>query len=85
MEKRVKIKNKTGLHARPITHFVNECKKYDAEVYLTKGDKKVKGDSIISMMSLGVAFGDELLVSAEGKDAKKAVNDLVDFLAGFEE
>ncbi|MCH4886447.1 HPr family phosphocarrier protein [Acidaminobacter sp. JC074] len=85
MEKTIKIINKTGLHARPVTHFVNACKAYDAEIYLQKGDRKVKGDSIISIMSLGVGYEDELTVSASGQQAEKAVEELAAYLANFEE
>jgi len=85
MEKTIKIINKTGLHARPVTHFVNACKTYDAEIFLQKGDRKVKGDSIISVMSLGVSYEDELTLSASGQDATKAVEELSAYLASFEE
>lgn len=85
MEKVITIKNKTGLHARPVTKFVHACRTYESKVYLSKNGNKILGDSIIKIMSLGIAYGDQLIVSAEGPDAEKAVNELSDFLGNYEE
>lgn len=83
MRREVVIKNKSGLHARPVTKFVHACKAYDANVYISKNDQKVAGDSILKVMSLGLAYGDTAVISAEGLEAEKAVNNLADFLEDF--
>lgn len=85
LKKTVKIINETGFHARPVTQFVSLGKTFESTIYLDKAGKTARGDSIISIMSLGIAFDDEITVSAEGVDAEQAVSKMADFLASFKE
>ncbi|GGH80926.1 phosphocarrier protein [Pullulanibacillus pueri] len=74
MEKKAfKITNETGLHARPATVLVNQANQYQADLQLHYKDKTVNLKSIMGVMSLGVAKGAEIEVSAEGSDAKEAL------------
>lgn len=76
VEKQVTVNLKTGLHARPAALFVQEANKYTSEIQVTKGDKKVNAKSIMGIMSLAVAHGTEITISAEGSDAQEAVEAL---------
>lgn len=75
-EKQVTVNLKTGLHARPAALFVQEANKFSAEVFVSKGDKKVNAKSIMGIMSLAVANGTKIVISAEGDDAAEAVEAL---------
>ena len=86
VKKEVEIKNDTGIHARPASMIVQEAKKYDAEIELVKDDNEVNAKSIMGIMSLGVSKSTKVTVRAEGKDAKDAVNGLVELISsGFGE
>lgn len=85
MEKTIRIKNQTGLHARPVTKFVQLCQSYMSTIYLRKNDVTVVGNSIIKVMSLGIVYGDEITLSADGADAAEAVHSLAEFLSTYEE
>ena len=50
VEKKVLIKNKSGLHARPAAIFVQIANKYDCEITVKKGKQKVNGKSIMGIM-----------------------------------
>ena len=52
--------------------------------YALKADPQVKlgSKSIMGMMSIGLADGDELIVSADGSDEKKAIEEIERFLNG---
>ncbi|MTI65653.1 MAG: HPr family phosphocarrier protein [Firmicutes bacterium] len=78
--KKITVKTKIGLHARPAALFVQTAGKFLSDIYVEKGDKKVNAKSIMGIMALGVAYDDEIIISANGEDEKKAVNDLVDLL-----
>lgn len=75
-EKQVTVNLKAGLHARPAALFVQEANKFSAEVFVSKEGKKVNAKSIMGIMSLAVAKGTEIVISAEGEDAEKAVEAL---------
>ena len=75
METTLIIENKTGLHARPASMFVQEANKFSSKIKLTAKGKTVDAKSILMIMSLGLTQGTELTISAEG-DAQAALDAL---------
>ena len=69
----VKIVNKKGLHARAAAAFVREAERFDAEIRVERDGKKVSGGSIMGLMMLGAAMGEEITITCSGKDAGKAL------------
>jgi len=76
VEKTIVIKNKQGLHARPAALFVQIANKFDCDITVSKGKKKVNGKSIMGIMMLEAGKGSKVTILATGDDAEKAVNDL---------
>ncbi|MHC4107168.1 MAG: HPr family phosphocarrier protein [Planctomycetota bacterium] len=86
--RKVTIKNKLGLHARPAMMFVETASKYQAEVSVCRTDQSepVDGRSIMQMMMLAATQGTELEISATGEDAEDAVEALVELVkSSFQE
>lgn len=76
IEKQVEVKLKSGLQARQAALFVQEANRYKADVFLEKDAKKVNAKSIMGIMSLAVAKGTTVTLSAEGHDEEKAIQAL---------
>ncbi|ANZ57983.1 phosphocarrier protein HPr [Fructilactobacillus lindneri] len=75
MEKRqFKITAETGIHARPATFLVQTASKFDSNISLEYDDKTVNLKSIMGVMSLGVGQNAVVTISAEGDDAKEALD-----------
>lgn len=82
IEKTVVVTNRLGIHARPATVFVQAAAKFQADIFLSKGDvSRVNGKSIMGVMMLAAEKGAEVLVEAEGTDAEQAVDALAELLA----
>ena len=82
IEKAVVVTNRLGIHARPATVFVQAAARFDADIFLSKGDvSRVNGQSIMGVMMLAAEQGAEVLVEAEGSDAQQAVERLAELLA----
>ncbi|MBT4098855.1 MAG: HPr family phosphocarrier protein [Gemmatimonadetes bacterium] len=82
IEKAVVVTNRLGIHARPATVFVQAAARFDADIFLSKGDvSRVNGKSIMGVMMLAAEQGAEVLVEAEGSDAQQAVERLAELLA----
>lgn len=77
VKQQVIVTNKTGLHARPASIFVEMAKKYDAEIKVVKDSQEVNAKSILGLMSLGIGQNTELTIQAKGADASQAVDALV--------
>lgn len=86
--RKVIIKNKLGLHARPAMMFVETASKYQSQVSVCRTDQSepVDGRSIMQMMMLAATQGTQLEISATGEDAEDAVEALVELVkSNFQE
>lgn len=73
------LHNKHGLHTRPSTVFVNEAKKFAADIQVQNLDLNtplVNGKSVINLMTLGAEKGARLHIVAKGEDAQEAMTRL---------
>lgn len=69
-----RMRDPYGFHARPAALFAKTARQYAAEVMVGRSDGTcVNGKSILSLMTLAVQCGDELLVRVEGADAAEAM------------
>lgn len=86
IERRVRIVNELGLHARPAAEFVKLASKFESEIQVRRDDMTVNGKSIMGVMTLAAEQGSELVITANGVDAEEAVNALVALVeSGFRE
>jgi phosphocarrier protein len=76
IQKEVTILNKLGLHARPAAMFVRVANKHRADIWVEKDGEQVNGKSIMGLMMLAAGQGTKLLLSVEGTDAEKAIQEL---------
>ncbi|OJY63641.1 MAG: phosphate ABC transporter permease [Sphingobium sp. 66-54] len=72
-ERIVRIINKRGLHARASAKFVTLACGLPATITVRKDGHEVVGTSIMGLMMLGAAMGDEIVISASGDDAQAAL------------
>jgi phosphotransferase system HPr (HPr) family protein len=76
LEKKLVIRNKLGLHARPAAMFVQAANQFQSDVTLQKGRQKVNGKSIMGVMMLAAGPGSRITLIVKGVDALKASNQL---------
>ncbi|WP_114376182.1 HPr family phosphocarrier protein [Elioraea thermophila] len=80
------IRNKRGLHARAAAKFVKLAEQFSACVTVRKNGAAVSARSIMGLMMLGAGQGAEILLEAEGWDAREALDALAGLVeAGFHE
>ena len=81
MEKReFHIIAETGIHARPATLLVQAASKFNSDINLEYNGKSVNLKSIMGVMSLGVGQGADVTITADGDDAKEAIEAIADTL-----
>jgi phosphocarrier protein len=81
IEKRIIIKSRQGLHARPAAVFVQIANKFSSTVSVRKGNDEVNGKSIMGMLMLGADCGSEIMMVVEGEDAEVMFAELEAYLA----
>lgn len=79
-EKTVKITNRRGLHARAAAKFVKIVAAHGAAITVTKDDVAVGGASIMGLLMLSASQNTAITISAEGQDAERALQALVELV-----
>ena len=82
VEKSVVVELVSGLQARPAAEFVQKANRFASDLFIEKGEKKVNAKSIMGLMSLAIASGDEIKLIADGTDDQLAIDELVSFVSG---
>lgn len=80
IEKTVEVLLETGLQARPAAQFVQEANRFSADVFLEKSGKRINAKSIMGLMTLALAQGEEVTLIADGADEEDAMTKLVEFM-----
>ena len=76
VKKKVIVKNKQGLHARPAASFVQLANKFSSNVTVRRDKQEVNGKSIMGILMLAAEQNSEIHIIAEGDDAEQAVLEL---------
>jgi len=67
------IDNKLGLHARASAKLTELASRYQAEVWLTRNERRVNAKSIMGVMMLAAGKGATVTIETEGSDAEAAL------------
>jgi phosphocarrier protein HPr len=81
---RIRIVNERGLHARASAKFVNlvAAKFEHLAITVSKDNAQASGGSILGLMMLGAARGDEIDICVDGDGAEAALNELAELVSG---
>lgn len=79
MDKEKLIFEKSAFDAYDAQRLVFESCRFKSEITIENGTKRANAKSIIGVLSMKFARGDELIVSAEGEDSKEAIKGLMLF------
>lgn len=79
----VKVLAEVGLHARPAAEFVKVVAASGHLVHISnRMGKKVLGNSILGILSLGIKQGEEISIEVTGLDEERVLQDLISVVAG---
>ena len=76
----LEITNRRGLHARASAKFVSMASQLPASIEVEKDGHRVCGTSIMGLMMLGAAMGDQITIHVEGEGAQAALEQLAELV-----
>ena len=85
IKKKLTVKNKQGLHARPAALFVQIANKFDSRITVRRDEEEVNGKSIMGILMLGAEKGSSIVIEAEGEDAQIAIIELEKIITSEED
>lgn len=80
-ERKLKIINKLGVHARPASMIVKTASKYDADIFIDNDGIKISAKSIMGLMTMAASCGTVLTVSVDGGDEERVLDDFEELFA----
>lgn len=83
--KKMIVRNKQGLHARPAALFVQIANKFDSRITVRRDKEEVNGKSIMGILMLGAEKDSEIIIQLEGEDAQAALLELEKIVTSEEE
>ena len=72
---------KSALDARQAAYFVQTAGKFEAEIQICIGEKKINAKSIMGTIALNMQEGQTAVIIADGKDEAAAAEELAAVLA----
>ena len=72
----LEVKNRTGLHARPISQIIKVISKYKSKTLFRVGNNKVENKSVLGFLKLGAKFGTKVEIEIDGEDETELLKEL---------
>jgi len=79
----VRVRNPSGLHARPATTFTEAAARFESRITienLDRSSRAVDAKSILFLLTIGVLSGHRVRITADGPDADAALATLRDLI-----
>ncbi len=72
----VEVKKADGIQHKDSAVFVQRAMRYDSEILVEFGTKKINAKSLMGVISLGLKPGSKIMLIAKGEDEDDAINEL---------
>ena len=79
-EKNVTISIPEGLTAKNVTSMIEKANEYPCSIVVSCNERRVNCKSLLGVLSLGLKYGDEIILSASGEQESDAVTTLSSML-----
>ncbi len=81
LSREVEIVNKLGLHARASAKLTQTAARFQSEVFIAKGSKRVNAKSIMGVMMLAAGKGTKVTLDTHGADEAEAMDAVTALIA----
>ena len=81
LSQETEIINKLGLHARASAKLTQLAGKFQCEVWMAKGPRRINAKSIMGVMMLAAGKGSTIVVETDGNDEQQALDAILKLIA----
>ena len=79
LKEKVVGNSEIGLNARVASMFLRNSVKFSSNIILIKDNNRYNGKSILSILSMQAATGEEIEIEISGEDEREAMDSLISF------
>ena len=81
VSKDISVNIGSGTDVGPVAELIQVASQFKSVIYVISDNKHVNAKSLMGMMTLGVAKGQQVCVTCEGEDEEEALSQIEDFLS----
>ena len=85
VEKKIKVNNPTGFHARPASELCALAMEFDSDIEIIVGDKTLDAKSIMNILAASIGGGSIMTLRCNGADEQTAIQAMSRFISEFRE
>ena len=75
------IINKLGLHARASAKLTQLASKFESDIWMEKGSRRINAKSIMGVMMLAAGKGSTVVIETDGDDEQAALDAILELIA----
>jgi phosphotransferase system HPr (HPr) family protein len=80
VSRQIIVKNRSGLQSKSAALLIQKASSFKSEIFVEKDERKANAKSLLGLLSLGIANGNMITISAEGNDEAEAAEELEKYL-----
>ena len=77
MLKKVVVENRWGIHVGVATTLHGLTNKYKSHIFIKHHKKTASLMNMVQLLALGVKYGDEIIIIADGEDEAEAIEEAI--------
>ncbi len=81
LREETQIVNKLGLHARASAKLTQLATRYECDVWMEKGTRRINAKSIMGVMMLAAGKGSNVVLETDGDDEREAMDALLTLIS----
>lgn len=81
VSKDISVNIGSGTDVGPVAELIQVASQFKSVIYVISDNKHVNAKSLMGMMTLGVAKGQQVCVTCEGEDEEEALSQIENFLS----
>jgi phosphocarrier protein len=74
------IINKLGLHARASAKLTQLAGRFESDIWMEKGSRRINAKSIMGVMMLAAGKGSKVVIETNGGDEREALDALLELI-----
>jgi phosphocarrier protein len=74
------IINKLGLHARASAKLTQLAGRFESDIWMEKGSRRINAKSIMGVMMLAAGKGSKVVIETSGGDEREALDALLELI-----
>ena len=79
LKEKVVVNSEIGLNARVASMFLRNSVKFSSNIILIRDNNRYNGKSLLSILSMQAANGEEIEIEISGEDEREAMDSLISF------